>query len=135
MALCTLIANSEAWPVLDADAAESFIGAPDPGVIFVPGPASPQTEAAALMLRTLRRELVGLLRVGIAAPQAETWLQRRLSLPALPGLAFVGAGHVLTSLDHSADWRDYLAATDTALSRLAHLRQLPLALSPGADPD
>jgi hypothetical protein len=126
MALCALIANREAWPVLDAGAAETFIEAPDLGVIFVPGPPSPVTAAAALMLRALRRELIGLVRIGIAAPRAEALLRRRLVLHTLPGMGFVGAGQVLACLGPTEDWDDYLAATDKALGRLARLRHLPL---------
>jgi hypothetical protein len=130
VALCTFIANSEAWPILDAGGAEAFMEASDLGVIFVRGPATQATANAALMLRALRRELVGLLRVGVAAAHAEPMLQRRLALRCLPGIAFVGAGHVLACLGHAPCWEDYLEATDASLRRLAHHRAPPHRTDP-----
>jgi hypothetical protein len=122
--LCSLIIRSEAWPSLDAGAAEAFIEAADPGVIFLRGNGAPEAANIAVILRELRRDMVGLLRVAVGRPEAEPLLQRRLGLVSTPGVAWVGSGEVLVRLEGSRRWNAYTAATDAALAILS--RQQPV---------
>ncbi len=122
--LCSLIIRSEAWPSLDAGAAEMFIEAADPGVIFLRGDGATEAANIAVILRELRRDMVGLLRVGVGRPAAEAQLQRRLGLVSTPGVAWVGGGDVLLRLEGLRRWGAYTAATDSALAMLS--RQQPV---------
>jgi hypothetical protein len=117
--LCGLVIRSEGWPILDAGAAEAFIEAPDPGVIFLRGMAVQEAGGIAVTLRELRREMVGLLRIGVATEAAEPVVQRRLGLAFTPSVAFVGGGHVLARLEGLRYWNDYTGATDAALAMLS----------------
>jgi thioredoxin-like negative regulator of GroEL len=118
---CDMIIRDEAWPRLDAGAAAAFIEASDPGVIFLRGGARAEAEAIAMVLRELRREMVGLLRVAVGRTKAEPALQHRLGLATVPGVAWVGAGTVLAQLEGVQSLQAYTAATDRALARLSHV--------------
>jgi hypothetical protein len=121
--LCSLVVHSEGWRILDAGAAEAFIEAPDPGVIFLRGTAEHEAGGIAVTLRELRREMVGLLRIGVALETAEPVLQRRLGLAFTPAIAFVGGGGVLVRLEGLRYWNDYTAATDAALATLSRVNE------------
>jgi hypothetical protein len=117
--LCSLVIRSEGWPILDVGAAEAFIEAADPGVIFLRGTAVHEAGGIAVTLRELRREMVGLLRIGVGMGAAEPVLQRRLGLAFTPAVAWVGGGDVLARLEGLRYWNDYTGATDAALAALS----------------